>query len=109
MLALVADTRRDALNRAKREPFVIYMMSVLSNVSLKRAGFPPELRDEIAAAWRAEEYHRAGGLIPDELLDAFLACGTREDVALKALEYQQAGMDVPLIQPIVQEESRCRR
>lgn len=108
VLALVGDTRRDALNRAKREPFVIYMMSVLSNVSLKRAGFPPELRDEIAAAWRAEEYHRAGGLIPDELLDAFLACGTREDVALKALEYQQAGLDVPLIQPIVQEEAQVR-
>ena len=108
VLALVGDTRRDALNRAKREPFVIYMMSVLSNVSLKRAGFPPELRDEIAAAWRAEEYHRAGGLIPDELLDAFLACGTREDVAQKALEYQQAGLDVPLIQPIVQEESQVR-
>jgi 1,4-dihydroxy-2-naphthoate octaprenyltransferase len=108
VLSLVADTRRDALNRAKREPFVIYMMSVLSNVSLKRAGFPTELRDEIAAAWRAEEYHRAGGLIPDELLDAFLACGTREDVALKALEYQQAGLDVPLVQPIVQEEAQVQ-
>lgn len=108
ILALVADTRRDALNRAKREPFVIYMMSVLSNVSLKRAGFSPELRDEIAAAWRAEEYHRAGGLIPDELLDAFLACGTREEVAQKALEYQQAGLDVPLMQPIVQEEAQVR-
>ncbi|HLJ66435.1 MAG TPA: LLM class flavin-dependent oxidoreductase [Chloroflexota bacterium] len=106
VLALVGDTRRDALNRAKREPFVIYMMSVLSNVSLKRAGFPPELRDQIAAAWRAEEYHRAGELIPDELLDAFLACGTRDEVAAKALEYHEAGMDVPLIQPILQEEEQ---
>jgi 1,4-dihydroxy-2-naphthoate polyprenyltransferase len=106
VLSLVGDTRRDALNRAKREPFVIYMMSVLSNVSLKRAGFPPELRDEISASWRAEDYHKAGHLIPDELLDAFLACGTREDVAQKALEYHEAGMDVPLIQPILQEESQ---
>jgi len=102
VLSLVGDTRRDALNRAKREPFVIYMMSVLSNVSLKRAGFPPELRDQIAAAWRAEDYHRAGQLIPDELLDAFLACGTREQVAQKALEYREAALDVPLVQPIRQ-------
>jgi 1,4-dihydroxy-2-naphthoate octaprenyltransferase len=106
VLALVGDTRRDALNRAKREPFVIYMMSVLSNVSLKRAGFPPELRDEIMAAWRAEEYHRAGQLIPDELLDAFLACGTRDEVAQKALEYHEAGMDVPLLQPILQNDEQ---
>lgn len=106
VLSLVGDTRRDALNRAKREPFVIYMMSVLSDVSLNRAGFPPELRNEIAAAWRAEDYHRASQLIPDELLDAFLACGTREEVAEKALAYHEVGMDVPLMQPILQEESQ---
>src|SRR5512132_2700521 len=54
LLTLVAETRRDALNRAKREPFVIYMMSILSDVTLKRAGFETELRDRIAAKWRAE-------------------------------------------------------
>jgi alkanesulfonate monooxygenase SsuD/methylene tetrahydromethanopterin reductase-like flavin-dependent oxidoreductase (luciferase family) len=48
LLSLVGDTRRDALNRAKREPFVIFMMSILSDVTLKRAGFEPELRDRIA-------------------------------------------------------------
>src|SRR5687768_405308 len=30
LLTLVGETRRDALNRAKREPFVIFMMSILS-------------------------------------------------------------------------------
>src|SRR5207247_9888835 len=50
LLTLVAGTRRDALNRAKREPFVIYMMSILSDVTLKRAGFDPALRDQIASA-----------------------------------------------------------
>ena len=39
LLSLVDTTRREALNRAKREPFVIYMMSVLSDISLRRAGF----------------------------------------------------------------------
>ena len=97
------------VNRAKREPFVIYMMSVLSNVSLKRAGFPPELRDEIAAAWRAEEYHRAGGLIPDELLDAFLACGTREEVAQKAWSISRRVSTCHLSSPSCRKRRRCRR
>lgn len=44
LLTHVDKSRRDALNRAKREPFIIYMMSVLSNFSLERAGFEPELR-----------------------------------------------------------------
>ena len=105
LLSLVDATRREALNRAKREPFVIYMMSVLSDVSLKRAGFETELRDRIAAAWRAEDYTTAGNLIPDELLDAFMLCGTREDVAAKAMAFHtEAGLGLPLLQPVLQED-----
>src|SRR5581483_3815295 len=106
LLTLIADTRRDALNRAKREPFVIYMMSILSDVTLKRAGFDPALRDTIAAAWRKEDYTTAGSLIPDDLLDAFILCGTRREVADRAWEYHEAGMDLPLLQPVVQDEEQ---
>jgi len=106
LLTLVADTRRDALNRAKREPFVIYMMSILSDVTLKRAGFDPALRDQIAAAWRKEDFTTAGSLIPDELLDAFILCGTRREVADRAWEYHEAGMDLPVLQPVVQDEEQ---
>ncbi|MGH2406481.1 MAG: LLM class flavin-dependent oxidoreductase [Candidatus Limnocylindrales bacterium] len=109
LLSLVDETRREALNRAKREPFVIYMMSVLGNVSLHRAGFEPALRDRIAAAWRAEDFHEAGKLIPDDLLDAFMLCGTREDVAAGAARFHaEAGLDLPLLQPVVQEEAQIR-
>src|SRR3989449_8793872 len=107
LLCLFDDSRREALNRAKREPFVIYMISVLSDISLKRAGFDPQLRTQIAAAWRAEDYHRAGELIPDELLDAFILCGTVDEVATRANAYhEEAGMDAPLLQPILQEEAQ---
>jgi 1,4-dihydroxy-2-naphthoate polyprenyltransferase len=106
LLSLVDKTRREALNRAKREPFVIYMMSILSDVTLKRAGFEPPLRDAIAAAWRAEKFHEAQALIPDELLDAFLLCGTSDEVAARAWEYHEAGMQVPLLQPIVQDDDQ---
>jgi 1,4-dihydroxy-2-naphthoate octaprenyltransferase len=106
LLTLVDTTRRDALNRAKREPFVIYMMSILSDVTIKRAGFETVMRDAIAAKWRAEDYHGAGALIPDELLDAFILCGTIGEVAARTFEYHRAGMKVPLLQPIVQDEDQ---
>jgi 1,4-dihydroxy-2-naphthoate octaprenyltransferase len=105
LLSLVDKTRREALNRAKREPFVIYMMSILSDVSLRRAGFDRELRDRIATAWRAEDYTTAGNLVPDELLDAFMLCGTREDVAERAMAFHgQTGLGLPLLQPVLQEQ-----
>src|SRR3989440_1113411 len=106
LLCLFDSSRQEALNRAKREPFVIYMISVLSDISMKRAGFDPALRSQIASAWRAEDYHRAGELIPDELLDAFILCGTVHHVAARANAYHEAGMDVPLLQPILQESAQ---
>jgi 1,4-dihydroxy-2-naphthoate octaprenyltransferase len=109
LLTLIDKTRREALNRAKREPFVIYMMSILGNVALHRAGFEPELRDRIAAAWRADELHEAGKLVPDDLLDAFMLCGTREDVAERALAFHlKAGLEMPLLQPVLQEDRHVR-
>jgi 1,4-dihydroxy-2-naphthoate octaprenyltransferase len=108
LLTLVDSSRREALNRAKREPFVIYMMSVQSDLAMRRAGLDPALKDRIGAAWRDEDYHRAASLIPDELLDAFMLCGTREEVAARAAAYHEAGMDLPLLQPVLQEEGQVR-
>jgi 1,4-dihydroxy-2-naphthoate polyprenyltransferase len=108
LLTLVDRTRREALNRAKREPFVIYMMSVQSDLAMRRAGLDPALKDRIAAAWRAEDYHGAAALIPDELLDAFMLCGTREEVAAGAAAYHAAGMDLPILQPVLQEQEHVR-
>jgi 1,4-dihydroxy-2-naphthoate octaprenyltransferase len=106
LLSYISDSRREALNRAKREPFVIYMISILSDISMSRAGFPKELRDEVNKLWRAEDYHRAAQAIPDELLEAFVLTGTRQDVAARAQEYHRAGMNVPLLQPVVQDEDQ---
>jgi 1,4-dihydroxy-2-naphthoate octaprenyltransferase len=108
LLTFIDKTRREALNRAKREPFVIYMMAVLSDFSLEQVGFDKELRDAIMVSWRAEDYHKAAGLIPDEMLDAFILCGTREDVAAKAAQYVEAGMDLPLLQPCVQDDDQVQ-
>jgi 1,4-dihydroxy-2-naphthoate octaprenyltransferase len=106
LLTHVDKSRREALNRAKREPFVIYMMSVLSNFSLERAGFEPALRDQIMAAWRAEDYHKAAQIIPDDMLDAFMLCGTSEEVAEGAARFNEAGMTTPIIQPVIQDEDQ---
>jgi 1,4-dihydroxy-2-naphthoate octaprenyltransferase len=108
LLTHVDKSRREALNRAKREPFVIYMMSVLSDFSLQQVGFEAELRDRISAAWRAEDYHQAAGLIPDEMLDSFMLCGTAEEVAEAAARYNQAGMDTPILQPVLQQQDQVR-
>jgi 1,4-dihydroxy-2-naphthoate polyprenyltransferase len=106
LFSLVDSDRRAALNRAKREPFVIYMMAIQTDVALRRAGLDLELRDRIHGLWRSEDYHAAAQLIPDEMMDAFLLCGTEEEVAARAMEYHAAGMDIPVLQPVVQEDEQ---
>ncbi|MGI8608717.1 MAG: LLM class flavin-dependent oxidoreductase [Candidatus Dormibacteria bacterium] len=109
LLCLLGDSRADALNRAKREPFVIYMVSILSDISMQRVGMDPGLRDRVNALWREEKYHEAAEVIPDELLEAFVLVGTPEQVARRAMDYHRAGMDVPLLQPVVQDEDQVHR
>ena len=106
LLALIDSSRRAALDRAKREPFAIYMLAVQTDVAMRRAGMDPSLRQPILAAWRAEDYHGAARLIPDELVEAFLLCGTREEVAAGAERFSEAGMDLPILQPVVQEAAQ---
>jgi 1,4-dihydroxy-2-naphthoate polyprenyltransferase len=106
LFSLVDESRRAALNRAKREPFIIYMMAIQTDVALRRAGLDLSLRDRIHQLWRAEQYHEAAELIPDEMLDAFLLCGTQEQIAARVWQYQQTGMQLPILQPVVQEEEQ---
>jgi 1,4-dihydroxy-2-naphthoate octaprenyltransferase len=106
LLCLVDDSRAAALDRAKREPFAIYMLAVQSDISMRRVGLDPSIRTAVMAAWRAGDYHAAAGLIPDELVDAFLLCGTREEIAARAEAYADAGMTLPILQPVVQNEEQ---
>jgi len=106
LFTLVDESRRAALNRAKREPFVIYMMAIQTDVALRRAGLDLELRDRVFQLWRSEDYHAAAGLIPDDMLDAFILCGTRDDVAERVWQYREAGMQLPILQPVVQNEDQ---
>lgn len=106
LLSLVDSSRRAALDRAKREPFTIYMLAVQSDTAMRRVGLDPELKGRVFSAWREGDYHRAAGLIPDELVDAFILCGTPDEVAARAAEYADAGMTVPVLQPVLQEEDQ---
>ena len=82
------------------------MLAVQSDTAMRRVGLDPELKGRVFAAWREGDYHRAAGLIPDELVDAFILCGTPDEVAARAAEYADAGMTVPVLQPVLQEEDQ---
>jgi 1,4-dihydroxy-2-naphthoate octaprenyltransferase len=106
LLCLVDDSRAAALDRAKREPFAIYMLAVQSDISMRRVGLDPAIRTAVMGAWRSGDYHAAAALIPDEFVDAFLLCGTAGEIAARAEAYVDAGMSLPIFQPVVQTDEQ---
>jgi 1,4-dihydroxy-2-naphthoate octaprenyltransferase len=106
LLCLVDESRAAALDRAKREPFAIYMLAVQSDISMRRVGLDPAIRTDVMAAWRAGDYHAAAALIPDEFVDAFLLCGTASEIAGRTEAYVDAGLTLPILQPVVQTEEQ---
>ena len=107
LLSLVDETRREALNRAKREPFVIYMMSVLSATSrCARAGFD-------ARAARPDRRRLARrGLHDRRATSSPTSCSTRSCCAARARTsrpgrwrfHAEPGLGLPLLQPVLQED-----
>jgi 1,4-dihydroxy-2-naphthoate octaprenyltransferase len=79
------------------------MLAVQSDTAMRRVGLDPELKARVFAAWREGDYHTAAGLIPDELVDAFILCGTPAEIAGRAALYAEAGMTLPVLQPVLQE------
>jgi 1,4-dihydroxy-2-naphthoate octaprenyltransferase len=102
LLSLVDKTRREALNRAKREPFVIYMMSVLSDVSpgeqLRRSSRPDR------AAWRPRTPRRRATSSPTSCSTRSCSAAPRGRRRRAMAFHTEAGLGLPLLQPVLQEE-----
>lgn len=106
VFALVGNGRRDAAQRARRIPFVIYMMTVQSDESYRHAGFDTDLRDRIAQAWWSKNLELAGRLVPTELLEQHLLLGTLDEVSAGIARYREAGVRVPILQPALQDDEQ---
>jgi len=82
------------------------MLAVQSDISMRRVGLDPAIRTAVMTAWRTGDYHAAAGLIPDAFVDAFLLCGTAQEIAARTEAYVDAGMTLPILQPVVQTEEQ---
>jgi 5,10-methylenetetrahydromethanopterin reductase len=104
------DRSRDAARAAmRRDPFVVYQLAVIDEQVLAESGVDPGSRRRIAEPyWRAgaEEASRQVG---DELLDAFTLAGTADDVLARLATYVQAGVSLPILQPVSTSDDGMRR
>jgi 5,10-methylenetetrahydromethanopterin reductase len=100
MLTMLGKSKREALEVARKDPFVNYMLSVQEDYLFEETGINPEKKKPIAENYFKGKLSESSSHVTDEMLDAFTLCGRREDVRERINDYVRSGLDLPILQPI---------
>jgi len=100
LLTLVSHSKQDALARARRDPFVAYMLSVQDDYLYEGTGIDPALKKPIAENYFRGNLSGAFESIKDEMLESFTLTGTADQVCERIREYTKVGLKLPILQPI---------
>ena len=100
LLTFVGETQSEALARAKKDPFVNYMLSVQDDYLYEETGIDPTLKKPIAENYFKGNVAEASSHVTDEMIEAFTLVGTAEQVTERVREYQRSGLNLAILQPI---------
>ena len=100
LLCLVDDSKEVAVERARKDPFVIYMMSVQDDYLYEGTGIDPLDKKLISENYFKGNLAEASSHITREMIEAFTLVGTKRDVSNRVLEYNRVGVELPILQPI---------
>ncbi len=100
LLTHVGGSKEEAIARAKKDPFVAYMLSVQDDYLYEGTGIDPSLKKPIAENYFKGNLPAAFDSIKDEMIESFALVGTTSQVCERILQYTKAGLDLPILQPI---------
>lgn len=109
LLTYVGDSKREALERARSDPFVNYMLAVQDDYLYEGTGIDPEKKKPIAQNYFAGKIEESSSFVSDEMLEAFTLVGTEQDVYSRVLELCKRGLNLPILQPISMKPADVRR
>jgi len=109
LLCAVDPDRRAARDAMRRDPFVSYQFAVIDEAVLRESGVDPESKRRIAEPFFRGDLEGARGQIGDALLDAFTLAGSPDDVLGRLGAYAEAGVRLPILQPVASDATGVRR
>ena len=109
LLTMVAGSKKEALDRARRDPFVAYMLSVQDDYLYEGTGIDPSLKKPIAENYFKGNLPLAFESIKDEMLESFTLVGTPDQVCDRVMEYEKVGLKLPILQPISMKQEDVAR
>lgn len=109
LLCAVDRAREAARSAMRRDPFVVYQFAVIDERVLQESGVDPACKQRIGEAFRRGDHEAASRQIGNELLDAFTLAGTPDDMLERLAAYAEAGVGLPILQPVSTEDADVRR
>jgi 5,10-methylenetetrahydromethanopterin reductase len=109
LLCAVSEDRTEARAAMRRDPFVVYQFAVIDEAVLRESGIDPQVKRRIAEPFWRGDLRSASQEVSDALLDEFALAGTADDVIARLEAYAQAGVRLPILQPIATTEPEVRR
>lgn len=100
LLTLVDKSKDIAVERARRDPFVTYMLSVQDDYLYEGTGIDPAKKKPIAENYFKGNLSEASSFITREMIDSFAIVGTLDEIASRVSAYKKAGLNLPILQPI---------
>ncbi len=100
LLTLVEKSKEEALNAARKDPFVNYMLSVQDDYLYEGTGIDPMKKKPIAENYFKGNLAASSSFVTNEMLEAFTLVGTPDQVCDRVKEYRKAGLNLPILQPI---------
>lgn len=109
LLCAVSSDRAEARAMMRRDPFVVYQFAVIDEAVLEESGVDPRVKRRIAEPFWRGDILAASQEVSDELLDEFTLAGTPSDVIARLGTYAEAGVRMPILQPIATADPEVRR
>ncbi len=100
LLTLVDNSKSAAIERAKKDPFVIYMLAVQDDYLYEGTGIDPARKKPISENYFKGNLADASSNISAEMIEAFTLVGTPQEVQARVEEFRKAGVNLPILQPI---------
>lgn len=100
LLTIVRNNKTEALDVARKDPFVNYMLSVQEDYLYEESGINPEKKKPIAENYFKGKLSESSANVTNDILEAFTLCGSRNEVQNRIEDYRKSGLDLPILQPI---------
>ncbi len=78
----------------------------VGEILLEKGGFDPSILGPLRESYAKDGGEQAVKLIPDEMVESFYLIGSEEQCKQRIAEYREAGVDLPLILPRLEDYAR---